>query len=171
MRQPLLLLKNGFTLIEVMIGMAILIVLAGMAVPSFSQALENAEVSSLEQQLQRIRTAIDYYTFQHEEQNPGYHPAYMTWTSATFENQLLLASDDDGLTAAPGTSGYFYGPYITEGFPRNPFSSLSTIQIVQPGATFATPDDTTGWEYWADTGIFRANSTGSTPDGTPLFEL
>ena len=78
MRQPLLLLKNGFTLIEVMIGMAILIVLAGMAVPSFSQALENAEVSSLEQQLQRIRTAIDYYTFQHEEQNPGYHPAYMT---------------------------------------------------------------------------------------------
>lgn len=171
MRQPLQPLKAGFTLIEILIGAAILIVLAGMAIPSFAEALEDAEVASLEQQLQRIRTAIDYYTFQHEEQVPGYQTNPAGWSAAIFENQLLLASDEDGNTAAVGTSGYYYGPYITEDFPRNPFNQLQTIHLVQPGTTFSEPDDTTGWVYWADTGTLRANSSGSTPDGIPLFEL
>lgn len=171
MRQPLQQLKAGFTLIEILIGAAILIILAGMAIPSFADAMEDAEVASLEQQLQRVRTAIDYYTFQHEEQVPGYDEGTTSWSAATFENQLLLASDEDGNTAAVGTSGYYYGPYITEDFPQNPFSGLQTIHLVQPGSTFSEPDDTTGWVYWADTGTLRANTSGATPDGIPLFDL
>ncbi len=171
MRRPLQQLKAGFTLIEMLIGMAILIILAGMAIPSFAEAMEDAEVASLEQQLQRIRTAVDYYTFQHEEQVPGYDGATSTWSASTFENQLLLASDEDGNTAAVGTSGYYYGPYITEGFPQNPFNGLNSVHMVQPGVAFAEADDTTGWVYWADTGTLRANSSGTTPDGIPHFDL
>ena len=154
-----------------LIGMAILVILAGMAIPSFADTLEDAEVASLEQQLQRVRTAIDYYTFQHEEQVPGYDEGTASWSATIFENQLLLASDEDGATAAVGTSGYYYGPYITEAFPQNPFNDLQTIHLVQPGTSFNEANDTTGWVYWADTGTLRANSSGNTPDGNPLFDL
>jgi len=171
MRRPLQQLQAGFTLIEMMIGMAILIILAGMAIPSFADTLEDAEVASLEQQLQRIRTGVDYYTFQHEEQVPGYDAGTGIWSATILENQLTLASDEDGNTAVVGTSGYYYGPYITEVFPSNPFSGLQTIHLVQPGVSFTEADDTTGWVYWADTGTFRANSSGTTPDGIAHFDL
>lgn len=163
--------RSAFTLIEIMIGMAILIILTGLALPSFAGALENADVAALQQQLQRVRTSVDFYTFQHDEQNPGLQVSSATWSAAILSDQLQLASDESGNTAAAGTPGYTYGPYLTDGVPQNVFNGLNTIQMVQPGGTFAGPDDSTGWVYWADTGVFRANSSGTTPDGEALFNL
>jgi prepilin-type N-terminal cleavage/methylation domain-containing protein len=164
--------KRGFTLIEIMIGMAIVMILTGIAIPSLSEALENAEVASLEQQLQRARTGIDFYTFQHEDQYPGLDASGAAgWSASTFREQLLLATDEEGNTAAAGTEGYFYGPYLAESFPRNPFSNLTSVHLVQPGTNFSQPNNTTGWVYWADTGVIRANTSGTTPDGMPLFDL
>jgi prepilin-type N-terminal cleavage/methylation domain-containing protein len=163
--------RSAFTLIEIMIGMAILVILTGLALPSFAGALENADVAALQQQLQRVRTSVDFYTFQHDEQKPGFLASSGGWSSAILSNQLQLASDEDGNTAAVGTAGFTYGPYLTEGVPQNSFNGLNTIQLVQPGGVFSGPDDSTGWVYWADSGVFRANSTGTTPDGEALFNL
>jgi general secretion pathway protein G len=52
----------GFTLIELMIVMAIIGVLAVVAVPSFVGAIKQARESVLKEDLQVIRAAIDSYT-------------------------------------------------------------------------------------------------------------
>lgn len=163
--------RTGFSLIEVLIALSIVAVLAGMALPSLTEVLGDADDVAIEQQLQRVRTAVDFYAFQHDQNNPGQSPDTGTWSAASLTNQLVLASNLDGDTAAAGTNGFPYGPYLTDGIPENPLNGLATVTVVAPGASFTTPDDSTGWVYWADTGDFRANSSGSNGDGEAYFDL
>lgn len=163
--------RNGFSLLEVLIALAIVSVLVGMALPSLQGMTQDAEETALEQQLQRVRTAIDFYTFQHDQATPGEDPATASWSATTLSNQLVLASDLDGYTAAAGTAGFPYGPYLTDGIPENPINQMNTVLLVGPGASMNAADDSTGWVFWADTGDFRANSSGTTSDGDPIFEL
>jgi general secretion pathway protein G len=52
----------GFTLMELMIVMAIIGILATLAVPSFIGAMRSAKEAVLKEDLQTMRTAIDSYT-------------------------------------------------------------------------------------------------------------
>lgn len=54
--------EAGFTLMELMIVMAIIGILATLAVPSFIGALKSAREAVLKEDLQVMRTAIDSYT-------------------------------------------------------------------------------------------------------------
>lgn len=161
--------RNGFTLMEIAIAVTILMMLAGMAVPAFSDSIEDAEVASAQSMLARVRTAVDFYSLQHREDFPGESGG--AWSASVFENQLRMASDIDGATAAVGTSGYPFGPYLTEEFPANPFNDLDTITVVAPGGTYAGADDSTGWIYFADTGTFRINSTFLDKHGDAVYDL
>jgi prepilin-type N-terminal cleavage/methylation domain-containing protein len=162
---------SGFTLIELSVVAAIIMVLATMALPNFQTTVSNAQVSAAQSQLGRMRTACDFYTFQHFEQIPGYDDATGLWSEQTLLNQLQLASNDDGITAVIGTAGYYFGPYLRDALPANPFNDLATIMVIQPGGTLLNADDTTGWVYWSDTGSFKINTTTVTEDGVVLFEL
>jgi general secretion pathway protein G len=53
---------DGFTLLELMVVMAIISVLATLAIPSFIQALKSAREAVLKEDLQVMRAAIDSYT-------------------------------------------------------------------------------------------------------------
>jgi general secretion pathway protein G len=53
---------NGFTLMELMIVMAIIGILATLAVPSFVGALKSAKEAVLKEDLHVLRSAIDSYT-------------------------------------------------------------------------------------------------------------
>lgn len=52
----------GFTLVELMIVMAIIGVLAAVAVPSYLQAIKHAREAVLKEDLHTLRAAIDSYT-------------------------------------------------------------------------------------------------------------
>jgi general secretion pathway protein G len=52
----------GFTLVELMIVMAIIGVLAMIAVPSYIQAIRHAREAVLKEDLRTLRSAIDSYT-------------------------------------------------------------------------------------------------------------
>jgi general secretion pathway protein G len=54
--------QSGFTLIELMIVMAIISILATLAIPSFVTAMKHAKEAVLKEDLQTMRTAIDSYT-------------------------------------------------------------------------------------------------------------
>jgi len=54
--------QSGFTLIELMIVMAIIGILATLAIPSFVVAVKHAREAVLKEDLQTMRTAIDSYT-------------------------------------------------------------------------------------------------------------
>jgi len=54
--------QRGFTLIEIMIVIAIMIILMGIAVPLYQQSLIRARESVLREDLYTLRNAIDQYT-------------------------------------------------------------------------------------------------------------
>ncbi len=56
-------IRNGFTLIEMMIVMAIIVILIAIAVPFYQKAIIRAKESVLHTNLSAMRNAIDEYTF------------------------------------------------------------------------------------------------------------
>lgn len=54
--------QKGFSLLELMIAMFIIIVLISVAVPSYQNAMQNARESVLKENLWQMRRAIDQYT-------------------------------------------------------------------------------------------------------------
>lgn len=154
---------------EISVTASILLMLAGMAVPAFSDTIGDAEVASAQSMLSRVRTGVDFYNLQHRDQFPG--EVSNIWESSTFDNQLRKSSDIDGNTAVQGTAGYPFGPYLTEPLPANPFNDLATVMLIAPGGSFTAPDDSTGWIYWADTGAFKINCSGSTSQGEAIYNL
>jgi len=161
--------QRGFTLMEISITASILLMLAGMAVPAFTDTIEDAQVASAQSMLARMRTSVDFYSLQHKEKFPGEMAG--SWSASTFENQLRLATDIDGNTASQGTAGYPFGPYLTEAIPANPFNDLATVLVIGPGGSFSAPDNNTGWIYWADTGAIKINCSESTSNGDPIYDL
>ena len=54
--------QSGFTMVELIIVMAIMLVLITMAIPRFVGAVKHAREAALKEDLQTMRTAIDTYT-------------------------------------------------------------------------------------------------------------
>lgn len=54
---------DGFTLIELMVVMAIIAVLASIAIPSFVATVKHAREAALRQDLATMRNAIDSFTY------------------------------------------------------------------------------------------------------------
>lgn len=57
------LLARGFTLIELMIVMAIIVILIGVAVPFYQKSITRAKETVLRNNLFAMRSAIDEYTY------------------------------------------------------------------------------------------------------------
>ena len=54
--------QSGFTLVELMIVMAIISILVLLAIPNYKTAIRHAREAALKQDLQTMRAAIDSYT-------------------------------------------------------------------------------------------------------------
>ena len=162
---------RAFTLVELLIVVVVLGILAGIVLPSFTSSTEDTKVSATVQNLQTIRAALDLYKVQHNDKYPGYPVGGGTPTQALATDQLILASKADGSTAAPGTAGFGYGPYIRERLPENPINGRNDILIVLDGAAFPAADNTTGWIYQPQLGKVRANSTGTAPSGRNYYDF
>jgi general secretion pathway protein G len=59
--------EGGFTLVELMIVMAIIAILATIAIPIYVRTLQRAKEATLKEDLHTMRTAIDSYTVDKEK--------------------------------------------------------------------------------------------------------
>jgi general secretion pathway protein G len=154
---------KAFTLVEILIVVVLLGVLAAIVVPAIGNSGTSARETSLSTNLNMLRRFILIYTSHHLEVSPGYPDGDSTAspTDEAFGEQATLATNDDGETAAPGTAGYNYGPYLST-MPTNPFNNLDTIQMLANGQDFPeSADDSFGWICKPQTGEIRPGNSGT----------
>ena len=63
--------KSGFTLVEILIVVVILGILAAIVIPQFTEASTEAKESRLVSDLQTMRSQIELYKIQHNDELPG----------------------------------------------------------------------------------------------------
>lgn len=127
---------RGFTLVEILIVVVILGVLAGIVLPQFTSAADDARKTSTSAELQTLRTQMELYRAHHLDKCP---------TIDQLWNNMLVRTDADGTV---NTSGK-YGPYLIKA-PMNPYTHSTTVAVPGAGAI------TDGWEYNATTGYISA---------------
>jgi general secretion pathway protein G len=137
--------KSGFTLVEILIVVVILGILAAIVIPQFTEASTEAKTSSLCTDLQTIRSQIELYKIQHNDNLPGAG-------AATLIESLTGYTDIAGAIAV-GPAANVYGPYVQK-IPMNQFVDDDTIDET------GTPGNAGGgWDFNVTTGAFHADDT------------
>ena len=141
--------KRGFTLVEILIVVVILGILAAIVIPQFTGASTQAKLSALVSDLQTMRSQVELYKLEHNEQLPS---------AAAVGFELALT----GQTTVLGAAGTDYGPYLQK-LPTNQFVDLATFNV----ADNAVPagDNTFGWSFDSITGETYPNYVDADGDG------
>jgi len=166
--------QKGFTLVELLIVVVILAILAGILVPQFGSATEDAKLSALDTTLANTRVAVDLFY-----QNHGFYPSSVTAvgtacaaaggttgsgvvnTEAAFLEHLRLYSNSLGEACNLSDSNFRYGPYMKKpSLPDNPYTLSATTVVVTAGLLGMSAGGTTGgWRCDNKTGQFSADHT------------
>lgn len=134
--------KGGFTLVEILIIVVILGILAAIVIPQFTEASTEAKTSRLCTDLQTMRSQIELYKIQHNDDLPGAG-------GATFIEAMTGQTD---VTGAVGTD---YGPYVKK-IPTNGFNDLNTIE--EEAVDTGLGGGNAGWHFNNVTGAFHADT-------------
>jgi len=139
--------KSGFTLVEILIVVVILGILAAIVIPQFTEASTEAKTSSLCTDLQTMRSQIELYKIQHNDNLPS---------SAAVGFVLALTGQTHIDGSAGDASGDEYGPYIQK-VPTNQFNDKSDIEM---DGTLGGGSH--GWNFNTSTGAFHADTDDHT---------
>jgi general secretion pathway protein G len=148
--------RSGFTLVEILIVVVILGILAAIVIPQFSDASQEAKLSTLVSDLQTVRSQIQLYKLQHNATLPG------TVSGVTFGQAMTKYTTSDGkLAATQAPADNVYGPYIQK-LPDNPFKTGDAdANEVTTGVSNPAGDNSSGWYYNSTTGGFNANDSSA----------
>ena len=147
----------GFTLVEILIVVIILGILAAIVIPQFTEASNEARVSSMTSDLQTVRSQIELYKIQHSDRSPN-EQAVVT-DGITFWAQLTSKTNVDGVT---GQADSIFGPYL-QMLPKNPFVTSGAEQSSDLFiGGWAGAGATDGWCFDTDDNQFKA--LGQDPD-------
>lgn len=116
--------RAGFTLVEIMIVVAIIALLAAIAVPGFLRARKRAQGTTMKNDLRLIDAAKDQYAIEFNKAN-----LTPNWTDLTpyFKPGSRLATDATGLDLF-GSNTYTIGNLSTPPkISQNTFDALSDI--------------------------------------------
>jgi len=137
---------RAFTLIEMLMVIAVLAIMSGIVVPQVSSAVLEAKEAAMLGDLRELSTAIERYRIEHSGESPDL-------LTARAMPQLMLQTNADGIV---GTGpGYGYGPYLKDGMPANPLNNSSDVYRVNssPPTNLA---NRVGWAYNPDSGCIWA---------------
>jgi prepilin-type N-terminal cleavage/methylation domain-containing protein len=144
----------GFTLVEILIVIAVLGILAAVVVPLYQDNTQKAKESAAKQTLQIVRNAIELYAAKNSGIAPGY-PANNI-NAPVFETEFYLRMLKDGYLVAR---------------PKNPFNQLTTIKMIKNDESLPeTAAGTYGWFYKPLTKTFKIDWPGSDSQGVPYYD-
>ena len=114
--------RTGFTLVEIMIVVAIIALLAAIAVPGFLRARKRSQASRILNDLRLIDSAVDQYAIE-TNKTSGNSVEVTDWTNYLKKDTNLYLSGKDIL-------GSDYGPQTVDSLPKVPPSSKDTLSDV-----------------------------------------
>src|ERR1700747_2917186 len=120
----------GFTLVEIMIVVAIIALLAAIAVPGFLRARKRSQASRILNDLRMIDSAVDQYAIE-TNRKTGDLVGITDWTNYLKKGSLLYNSGNSLLGTA-------YGTQTVDTIPKVPTADLSVLSDVG-GTGFWSP--------------------------------
>jgi len=120
----------GFTLVEIMIVVAIIALLAAIAVPGFLRARKRSQASKILNDLRMISGAIDQYAIENSKKSDDV-VAVEDWTKYLKKDTSLYLTGQD-------LFGNDYGQQIVDSMPRVPQASYDALSDVADN-TFWSP--------------------------------
>ena len=122
--------RGGFTLVEIMIVVAIIALLAAIAVPGFLRARKRSQASRILNDLRMIDSACDQYAIE-TNRTSGATVAVTDWTNYLKKGSSLY-------NTAQSILGTSYGPQTVDTIPQVPASDLAVLSDVA-GTGFWSP--------------------------------
>ena len=122
--------RGGFTLVEIMIVVAIIALLAAIAVPGFLRARKRSQASRILNDLRMIDSAIDQYAIE-TNRATGNSVLVGDWTNYLKKGSLLYNSGKD-LFSNP------YGNQTVDSIPQVPAGAYNALSDVA-GTGFWSP--------------------------------
>ena len=119
--------RGGFTLVEIMIVVAIIALLAAIAVPNFLRARKRSQATRILEDLRIIDSAIDQYAI--ESNKAGNAAANWTDVQSYLKKGSVLYNS--GGTDLLGTS-YNGGSYTVDGIPKLSSTTFNKLSDVAP---------------------------------------
>ncbi len=151
-------MRTGFTLVEILIVVVILGILAAIVIPQFTEASTEAKTSSLCTDLQSVRSQIELYKIQHNDNLPGVANGTHT-AGAAFELAMTGYTTIFGeVTTVSDPNGY--GPYLGK-IPTNQFVDSNVIGKGTTEPPTVVSDGTQGWYFNTQTGKFSATDSAA----------
>ena len=103
--------RGGFTLVEIMIVVAIIALLAAIAVPGFLRARKRSQASRVINDLRLIDAAVDQYAIETNKQS-GFVVTTPEWTKYLKAGTNLYVTGKDLLGASYGTVNVDSLPHV-----------------------------------------------------------
>jgi prepilin-type N-terminal cleavage/methylation domain-containing protein len=122
--------RQAFTLVEIMIVVAIIALLASIAVPGFLRARKRSQASRIINDLRLIDGALDMYAIENNKSS-GNPVKIVDWTKYMKVGSNLYVTGKDILGAS-------YGDQTVDSIPKVPTASYNALSDVAP-ASFWSP--------------------------------
>lgn len=122
--------RGGFTLVEIMIVVAIIALLAAIAVPGFLRARKRSQASKIINDLRLIDSAMDQYAIETAKKT-GDPINTADWTNYLKKDTVLYATGQD-------LFGDDYGPQTVDSHPSVPANAKANLSDVTDD-TFWSP--------------------------------
>jgi prepilin-type N-terminal cleavage/methylation domain-containing protein len=118
--------RGGFTLVEIMIVVAIIALLAAIAVPGFLRARKRSQASRIINDLRLIDSAMDQYAIETSKKS-GDTIGIADWTNYLKKDTVLYATGQD-------LFGDDYGDQTVDSHPSVPANAKATLSDVTDDA-------------------------------------
>jgi prepilin-type N-terminal cleavage/methylation domain-containing protein len=121
---------RAFTLVEIMIVVAIIALLAAIATPNFLRARKRSQASRILEDMRLLDNALDLYAIETTKAS-GFTPVFGDLKNYIKTGTVLYNTGAD-------LFGNPYGPFTIDSIPKIPTSSFNALSDVAP-ASFWSP--------------------------------